>query len=193
MLLRGPRFLPAGEIASLCQPFCLIYNSSAGGRANKLTNAKTNIIHRFELSLQYNEISLLFISPAALSFFFLSLSLFSLFRFFSSFTFLLLFVCFSRDVIAAARWDLLTIRLLKQSSVGISPFWYIDSCTRWGYRCFSKCSSRFRWRRLIGRCTCWPEAEIRCGNDESHKWHDTKSNDAHINAGCVRSRDDTCR
>lgn len=37
------------------------------------------------------------------------------------------------------------------------------------------------------------EAETRCGNDESHKWHGTKSNDAHINAGCVRSRDDTCR
>lgn len=38
-------------------------------------------------------------------------------------------------------------------------------------------------------CTCWPEAETRYGNDESHKWHGTcKSNDAHINAGCVQSR-----
>lgn len=64
--LRGPRFLPRVR-SLLCQPFCLIYNGSAGGRANKLTNAKTNIIHRFELSLQYNEISLLFVSPAALS------------------------------------------------------------------------------------------------------------------------------
>lgn len=58
----GSSLLAAGEISPLCQSFCLIYNSSAGGRANKLTNAKTNIIHRFELSLQYNEISFLFVS-----------------------------------------------------------------------------------------------------------------------------------
>lgn len=99
-------------------------------RANKLTNARANIIHRFELARRYNEISL---PPRPSLHFTLTL---------------LLFVCFS-SIIGCA-----VVSLTMSAAVGPGGYFpsgvsihihiYIYTHERRSYRCFSKCSSGFR-------------------------------------------------